>query len=191
MGNILVDVFPTAIEIDGKEYEINTHFQTCLRIILAFEDPELAVVEKQLVLLENLYNEEPDNLEQALVQGIKFLNGGDEMDEDEDAGPRIYSFEKDAKLILGAFQQTHQIDLNKSDLHWWKFIALFMDLGHNTAFASVVNLRSRIKTGKATREERILAEELHDLINLPALDQKTLEEMELRKVFYDALEGGK
>ena len=177
---------PTAVEIDGREYSINSDYRNCLRAILAFEDDELVTQEKQFVMLRLLYPEMPENIEKATYQAIKFLNGGiiEENEESIPAAPRIYSFGKDANLIFAAFKQTHGIDLAEIEyLHWWKFMALFMDLGSDTAFCNLVGLRKRLKTGKATREERQAAIEIGDLFDIPDVDTRTLEEKEQEAEF--------
>lgn len=179
--NILIEAFPTTIEIDGREYEINWDFKSCLRIILAFEDPELAGVEKQILMISNLYKEAPENVALALEKGKEFLDGN--FPSGPSSSMRLYSFEKDAPFILAAFRQTHGIDLETTELHWWKFLALFMDLGSDTTFSSLVGLRKRLKTGKATKEERIAASEMGDLISLPEFDDRTLEEREAEEKF--------
>ncbi len=176
--NLLVDRFPTAVEIDGQETPINTDFRACLRVILAFEDPELAGIERQIVLLENLYSEVPENTQAALEQGMKFLNGGksDEGEDEGNAAHRVFSFSKDADLIFAAFQQTHGIDLETTEMHWWKFMALFGDLGADTAFCNLVSLRKRVKTHKATKEEKAAAHEMGERFDIPDLDDRTVEE---------------
>ena len=186
--NLLVDQFPEAVEIDGIEYPIETDFRACLRTILACEDPELTPLEKQRVMLENLYLEPPHDLRKAFEQAVKFLNGG-ENQEDSD-GLRLYSFDKDARWIFSAFRQTHGIDLETAELHWWKFLALFMDLGSDTAFCGLVHLRKRLKTGKATKEEKQAAREMGDLIDVPELDTRTLEEREQEAEFMRLVKGG-
>lgn len=191
MRNILIDILPTAIEIDGQAWPINSDFRTGLRIILAFEDPNLAMLEKRLILLENLYKEIPTDITKAFEKGMRFMNGGKKADDTDTSGPRVYSFQKDASFILGAFQQTHQIDIEKAELHWWKFLALFMDLGPDTTFSNIVSIRSRIATGKATKEEKRTALELHEIFDLPAMDIRTLEEREIERVFFETVEKGK
>lgn len=186
MSNILIDQFPTAIMIDDKEISVNYDFRTGIRIILAFEDNTLTDFEKQTILLQNLYPNISDipNAEIAIKQGIKFLNGGKASKEnDEDEPLRLYSFAKDAELIFAAFKQTHGIDLDTADLHWWKFLALFMDLGAETAFCNLIGLRQRLKTGKATKEERQMARDMPGLIDLPEIDTRTLEEKEKEAEF--------
>ena len=61
MANLLIEAPPTSIVIDGDELKVNTDFKTCLKILLAFEDPELAMVEKSMILVELLYQEQPKN----------------------------------------------------------------------------------------------------------------------------------
>lgn len=185
--NILIDELPSAVEIDGREYALETDFRACLRAILAFEDSELTTWEKQAALLDNLYPEQPHDLEEAFRLGVRFLNGGEEVGEDEDAenkvSPRLYSFSQDARYIFAAFRQTHGIDLETTRLHWWKFLALFLDLGADTTFCNLVSLRKRIKTGKASKEELKVYREMRDVIDLPEPDTRTYEEREQEAEF--------
>jgi hypothetical protein len=185
MPNILTEQLPSAVEIDGQEYPIESDFRACLRVILAFEDPELTAFEKQAVLLENLYTERPSNLARAFELGIRFLNGGTDTNNDDAAEPtlRLFSFSQDANFIFAAFRQTHGIDLETAQLHWWKFLALFMDLGSETTFCNLVSLRKRIKTGRASKEELRAYREMQEVIDLPEPDTRTMEEREQEETF--------
>jgi len=189
--NILVDALPETVTIDGEEYPINYDFKSCLRIILAFEDNSLAPQEKQTVMLANLYPKMPDNIEAATERAGWFLNGGRENEEEQEiTGPRVYSFAKDASYIYAAFRQTHGIDLQKENLHWWEFLALFMDLGSETMFCQLVSLRKRIKEGTATDDERKMAQSMGELIEVPELDDRTIEEKEMYEAFMKAVREG-
>lgn len=193
--NILVEELPETIAINGRDVPIHTDFRDCLLIILAFEDNELTPIEKQLILLENLYQEKPaeEDLQEAVEKGCRFLDGGGSEEENgSGSSPRLYSFSKDAGLIFSAFHQTHGIDLQAVEtLHWWKFLALFMDLGSETNFCSLVALRKRVKTGKATKEERRAARELGNLFEVPELDTRTLEEKQADREFLRLVDIGK
>ncbi len=187
--NILVDRLPISIEIDGKEYEINSDFRYCLSTILAFEDEELADIEKYQIMLLNLYKEIPEDLNEALQKAIWFLNCGNEKLDEEFSGMRLYSFQKDANYIFAAFKQTHNINLQTIEyLHWWEFMALFMDLGQDTTFCQLISLRKRVKTGKATKEEREIVREMGDVFDIPDYDDRTLEEKEAERLFLEAME---
>lgn len=179
--NILTDPLPETVKIGGVEVPICTDFRVCLRVMLAFEDPELTNYEKQAVLLSNLYPWAPPDMGKAIEQAIVFLNGGEERAESD--APRLFSFSKDANLIFAAFQQTHSIDLTIAELHWWKFLALFMDLGSETAFCNLVALRKRVKDGTATKEEKQAAWEMGETFEIPELDDRTLEEREREAEF--------
>ena len=164
--NILLDDLPEAVEVNGVEYAVNFDFRTGLACILDMESSELTDEEKCILLLRRIYGETiPDDVEVALKLAVKFLDGGKEPPEDENPfadNIRLYSFEKDSALIYAAFQQTHGIDLQKVDLHWWQFLALFQDLGADTAFCNMINLRRRVNSGEATKEERQYALKLGD-----------------------------
>jgi len=191
MGNVLIDRLPTTVEVDGRLYDIDSDFRTCLRIILAFEDAELTSVEKQVVMLENLYPEMPENIAEAIKQGVGFLDGG-EADGNQEERPtrRVYSFEKDAPYIFSAFRQTHGIDLETVDyLHWWKFLYLFMDLGEDTFFVRLLGLRKRLADGSATKEERKSAREMGAIVELPEEANMTAEEQEEVDHFMALLDG--
>lgn len=188
--NILTDVLPSTVAIDGRQIEVNSDFRACLRTIMAFEDNALTPQEKTFVLMANLYPIPPEDSEGALREAIWFLNGGKETEEDSDS-MRLYSFSKDANFIFAAFRQTHGIDLQKDNLHWWTFLALFLDLGSETTFCNLVSLRKRIKTNKATKEERAAAREMGDLIDVPDVDDRTLEQKEQERKFLEAVNRAK
>ncbi|MFZ2196158.1 MAG: Gp15 family bacteriophage protein, partial [Thermodesulfovibrionales bacterium] len=136
--NILSDELPTSLVIKRVRYPIRTDFKTCVRIMLAFEpESELAAYEKRTILLLNLYRKVPPYSNLAVRKALWFLDGGDPLMSDESTPNdelRLYSWKMDSSLLFAAFKQTHNIDLNsETNLHWWKFLALFMDLGTETA----------------------------------------------------------
>lgn len=178
MTNILIDQFPETLEIEGKEYAINTDYRYALSSILAFESAELTIYEKVSIMLQNLFgNNIPENAEEALVKSQYFLNGGISEKEDREE-KRVYSFDVDQSLIFAAFQGTHGIDLSTAKLHWWRFLNLFMDLGADTSFCQLVSLRKRNNEGKLTKEEKDFVRSHRDLFLLPDNEIMTLEERE-------------
>jgi hypothetical protein len=188
--NLLTDALPGAVTIDNTEYQVRSHFRDCLRIMMAFEDNELSAHEKQIILLQALYSVLPDDIEAAIKAANWFLNGGRDSDEEFD-GLRLFSFSRDANLIYAAFRQTHGIDLSTAQLHWWEFLALFMDLGSETTFCQLVALRKRVKTGKASKEEKQTAQELGEAFDVPQIDDRTLEEKEAELRFLELVAKGR
>lgn len=173
--NLLIDTLPSALTIGNTEYGINSDFRSCLRIMLAYEDDDLTPQEKQIILLSNFYREIPTDTVEAFREANRFLNGGKDSEE-EDKQPRLFSWSHDQNFIYAAFRQTHGIDLTTASLHWWQFLALFMDLGSETTFCQLVSLRKRVKSGKATKEERATAREMGAMFEVPEADTRTLDE---------------
>lgn len=179
--NILLEKFPTKTIIDGKEYEFNTDFRNCLKIILAFEDEELLMEDKIWITLRNLYGENiPENIQVAFEKAILFLDCGEfsnSSNKDIGNGTRMYSFEKDAKYIYSAIKQTHGIDLDTVGyMHWWKFVYLFLDLNKECFFCQMLDLRRKKKKGKLSKEERILYRNLYDILEIKTSKKYTEEE---------------
>lgn len=167
---------------------IRYDFRSCLMIHLAYENAKLSQIEKQGILLGWFYYKTPSDPWEGITQAIYFLNQEQEQEGEEgEASPRVFSFEKDSAMIYSAFLQTHNIDLQTAELHWYQFLALFADLHPDTAFCQLRSLRYRLKTGKATREERQTAMEMEDLIYLPELDMRTYEERLKEKRLMDIL----
>jgi len=180
MGNVLIDELPETLTVAGKEYAIRSDFRTALRVLLAFEDNGLTMLEKQMVLIDNLFVETPADIAEAGRAAIAYLDGGGDDGEEEsmEGGLRLYSFSKDANIIYAAFQQTHGIDLQKAQLHWWQFLALFMDMGADTTFCNLIGLRKRVKTGKASKEEKQMAQDMGSMFEVPDIDMRSLAERE-------------
>lgn len=175
--NILVDELPEVIEIVGVEYKLNTDFRFSLYTMLAFEDDNLTLQEKCVVMLQNLFVELPEEVTAEFIDKAQwFLNCGEISD--EEPGRRLYSFSRDASLIFAAFKQTHGIDLQSDNLHWWKFLTLFMDLGQDTTFCNLVGLRKRYYSGKCTKEERESIREMGDMFKVPDNEYLTLADRE-------------
>lgn len=185
--NLLIDELPDSILVAGKVYPVRSDFRTGLRCMLALESEELTDTEKYIVVLQNLYAQVPPEIDMALRQALKFLNGGKDTEPAAENPLRLFSWERDSRYIYSAFKQTHGIDLASAVLHWWVFLALFMDLGKDTTFCSLIGLRNRVWTGKATKEEKELAEQLGESFDVPEPDTSTMEQRQDEAEFDRAL----
>lgn len=169
--NVLIDGLPTRVEIDDKEYELNTDYRVGLSIMTAFEDPELTGFEKQRVMLEILYPVIPPDHAKAAELAIKFLNCGEDQkgeDTDDDGGGRYYSFTQDAKYILSAIEQSYHVDLMQIEyLHWWKFSYMFLDLNEDCFFCKLIYLRKQKAKGKLSKEEKEWYYSIRNIVELP------------------------
>ena len=90
---------------------------------------------------------------------------------------RLYSFTQDARYIFSGILQTHGIDITTQEMHWWKFIVLFMDLDKDCFFNQLLSIRSRLKKGKLTKEERQWYNENKKIVDLSEHYSEEEEEM--------------
>lgn len=167
--NVLIDGLPTAVEIDGQEYELNTDYRVGLQIMTAFEDPDLTGFEKQVVMLQLLYPVVPSNAHRAAELAVKFLNCGQEpkqSDEEPDA-TRYYSWSQDSRYIMSAIEQAYHIDLSQAKMHWWRFSYMFLDLHENCFFSRLIYLRKQKAKGKLTKEEKEWYYSMREIVDLP------------------------
>ena len=154
MYNMLTEKLPTKY----KGYHINTDFKCGIKISLALDDWQLGDEERVLTALSLLYGEGiPDDMNIAL-DGLRwFLTCGKEADkasysdiDDVDNtkesvnvnGDDIsFDFEVDASNIYAAFLKNYNLDLTKTDMHWFQFIALFSNL-KNTSLNDMMYYRT-------------------------------------------------
>ncbi len=167
--NVLTDKFPTKININNKILKINSDFRNCIKIIEAFEDEDLLDEEKYLILVKRLYVDKVDDedLQEAIIKGIKFLDLGEKNEDNEENLKRLYSFSKDDNYIYTGIRQSHNIDLNSIEyLHWWNFVFLFLDIGQDCIFNQLIYYRKRKNEGKLTKEEKKVYISMRKILDL-------------------------
>ncbi len=182
--NILSDKLPTKIKVNNNIYDINYDYKTIINILLSFEDTELTKDEQMYIMLKNLYKQDiPENdIEEALKKGIKFIDGG-VVEENKANEKRIYSFKKDGNYIFSGINQTHHIDLTeKTNLHWWVFLSLFMDMSADCTFGELVYYRKRKNENKLTKEEKEQYKKIKKLVDLNDEDSESIH---ARKDFFN------
>lgn len=154
MYNMLTEKLPTKY----KGYHINTDFKNGIKISLALDDWQLGDEERVLTALSLLYGEGiPYDMNIAL-DGLRwFLTCGKEaykasysdIDDVDNAKESVnvkgddisFDFEVDASNIYAAFLKNYNIDLTKTDMHWFQFIALFSNL-KNTSLNDMMYYRT-------------------------------------------------
>lgn len=166
--NVLSTILPTKIKVNDTIYPINYDYMTAINIIIALEDNELTYDEKCYILIENLYKKrvKKSDLAQAVEKGFKFIDLGGNLQKKSSNG-RIYSFKKDGNYIFTGINSTHHIDIEANrDIHWWKFMAMFMDMSADCMFGEIVYYRKRKLEGKLTKEEKKKYSQIKDLLEL-------------------------
>ena len=94
---------PDTLEVSGNTYAIRTDYRDILRVLLAFDDPDLEGAEKLELLLENIYIDveaiPPEDLQEAVNAAMAFIDHGQEAD---GKSARSMDWEQDAPLLFPA-----------------------------------------------------------------------------------------
>lgn len=174
--NILLDYLPTSFSIDNKKYEFNYDFRTSILFCLLMQDTELTEEQKILQGLQLYYPEIPNNKEEAYEKILYFYSRGKDIEDNKKVkqGKRIfkrnnnraYDFEVDSDLIFTAFMTQYNINLNKENLHWWEFMALFNSLNDTNEIVKIMNYRTIDINSIEDKKERKTYKQLQDYYSL-------------------------
>lgn len=154
--NILIDDLPT--EYNG--YLINYTFRSGILISECLNDKSIKNdMEKIYSAFRILFGRGIPPFDEAL-EGLKwFLSGGKGNNTNDGGDKQFFSFIKDRNMIFSAFMMKYNINLNKSNMHFFEFLSLFNDLD-KTAFRRIVDLRSmtprEMKNFSKEQKQRIL-----------------------------------
>lgn len=190
--NILIDLLPTFVEIEGKEFEINTDFRTSILFELLMQDDNVNEEEKIYMALELYYPEIPPNINEAIDQMLWFYRCGKDIKESRGTGKgkstQIYSFNFDDDYIYSAFLDQYGVDLQDIEyLHWWKFKAMFKSLKEDNEIVKIMGYRAMDINKIKDKEQKLYYKKMQDLYKIP-LPQD--EQDKLEKINNILLNGG-
>ncbi len=140
----LWEELPDALVVDGKSYLLHTDFRRWLQIESIVFEKELPIVNKVSRVLSLAFQTLPPSFDVALSGLIMFYTGGSDNKKalkQTGSAKRSYSFSQDAALIYAAFMQEYGLDLQKEEMHWWQFCALFRGLSDRTRFVKIAGYR--------------------------------------------------
>ena len=174
--NLLLDSLSETVEVDGREFYIDTDFRTCIIFekILESDIPNRQKVDEFVSLF--FPNGHPD-LNSAIDAILHLYRCGQpdqkqrerRMNGNVELKPRmIYNYEYDAPYIFGAFYSQYGIDLNEIEyLHWWKFQALFKSLEDHNKIVEIMGYRATDLSKIENKKERERIAHLKRLYALP------------------------
>lgn len=160
----MIGSLPTTLEIDGKEYGIRTDFRVVLIIFQALNDPDLTEDEKNMVILCSLYEEVPENAQEALNKAVWYMDGGQTFKSSE---KRVMDWEQDEQMIFSAVNKVAGFETRtKEYIHWWTFLGFFNEIEEGL-FSTVVNIRKKRNQGKKLdKTEEEFYKRNRELVNL-------------------------
>lgn len=176
--NLLIDPLPETVEVEGREYSVNSDFRTAMLFELLMFDDSVDPKTKIIQTLRLFYPVIPDNLEAATEMILWFYSCGrhkpksSKDDESNQAQTpqkeRCYDFDADAAYIYAAFMDQYGIDLTETDMHWWKFNALFVALKSDNEICRIMEYRSVDLSKIKNKKERARLANLKARFALPS-----------------------
>lgn len=169
--NILIDLLPKEIKIEGIGYDINSDFRTSMLFELMMADNELNEKQKIEQALKLYYPKIPQNINLAVEQLLWFYRCGKDIIVSNGSGKgkstQIYDFNFDDDYIYSAFLDQYGIDLQDIEfLHWWKFKALFKSLKEDNEIVKIMGYRSMDLNKIKDKEQKSHYKKMKDLYKI-------------------------
>lgn len=169
--NLLLDIAPRVVNIEGEDYEINSDFRTSIKFELLMQDDGMSEEDKILKALNLYYPIIPEkNLSEAISKILWFYKAGKLESKDSGKGnsTQIYSYIHDDDYIYSAFLDQYNIDLQDIEyLHWWKFKAMFKALKEDNMIVKIMGYRSMDLSKIKDKEQRNYYKGLKELYKIP------------------------
>jgi hypothetical protein len=191
--NILVDLVPSTVNIEGEDYKICSDFRTSILFELLMQDNSVGEEDKILFALQLYYPVVPQNINEAIEQMLWFYRCGKDVSKSKGNGKgksatQIYSFEHDDDYIYAAFMDQYGIDLQDiSYLHWWKFKAMFKALKEDNEIVKIMGYRSTDLSKIKDKEQKAYYKKMKELYKIPI----STDEADKLKEIEEALLNGK
>ena len=164
---------PTSVEIDGKEFAIRNKgdYRVVLDVIEAMKDKELAEDDRircaLLIFYENLNG--CKNFQLAAEEMMKFINVGEETEQEEDNKPPIMDWKHDFSQITPPINRVLGYSVRDANhyTHWYDFVGAYMEIGECT-FSTIIAIRSKRRKGKPLdKSEQEFYKNNRKLVDLP------------------------
>lgn len=153
----MIGELPKSLSVNNIEYDIRSDFRDILKIVCAFNDPELENEEKIYVCLCILYEDfdsiPKSDYEAAFKAALDFIDAGAKGDNKK--SPRTMDWEQDENIMFPALNKVAGFETRTADyVHWWTFIGYYMEISEGV-FSTVLSLRGKkAKNKKLEKWER-------------------------------------
>ena len=183
--------YPEYIEIGTKKYKINTSFWAALRCEEIFRDDSICDYEKTFAIIYILLGEDAmmdfENQEKIVKILTKYLLCGKKTEDIENSNDEpSMDFKQDMGRIKTSFMSDYQIDLDKTDMHWWKFHDALEGLTDDSVLSRIRMIREEPLSNKKGKE-REKWEKAKKQVALKYDRLKTEREKELDKYWEEIL----
>lgn len=139
----MIGELPKSVRVNGKDLPVRTDFRDVLKIVCAFNDPELENEEKIYVCLFILYEDfdmiPKTEYEAAFKAALDFIDHGAQGDNVK--SPRVMDWEQDESIMFPAINKVAGFETRAAEyLHWWTFVGYYMEISDGV-FSHVLGMR--------------------------------------------------
>ncbi|WP_443660159.1 bacteriophage Gp15 family protein [Clostridium algidicarnis] len=192
--NMLIDLVPEKIIIEGEDYDINSDFRTSILFELLMQDGEVNEKDKIIQALQLYYPTLPSNINEAVDKMLWFYRCGKEQTPTNGSGSgkntQIYSYDFDDDYIYSAFLDQYNVDLQDIEyLHWWKFKAMFKALKEDNEIVKIMGYRAMDLSKIKDKEQKAYYKKMKELYKIPSTLSKG-EKEKLNEIEEVLLNGG-
>lgn len=166
---------PKTVLIDGEQKAIRYDFRVILEIIAMLSDAGLTGADKTEALLDMFYIE-PDEIRdvKAAVEAcFAFIDNTQRKKKKE---PRLTDWEQDFDYIIAPVNRVlgfearaveYDPETNTGGVHWWTFLAAYMEIGGDCLYSQIVSIRDKqARKKKLEKYERDWLRRNGDLVQL-------------------------
>ncbi len=170
--NILIDLLPKEVTIEGEDYKINSDFRTSILFELLMQDNSINEEDKIIQALELYYPILPKNLNEAVEKILWFYRCGKDEVTNKNKGTgkstNVYSYDYDDDYIYSAFLDQYGVDLQDIKyLHWWKFKAMFKSLKEDNEIVKIMGYRAMDVNKIKDKEQKAHYTKMQELYKIP------------------------
>ena len=171
--NILTDPLPTTITVQDTEIPIKTDFRVWIQFIGIVQEYDLEhlTVEDYIDMTERisriLFTRQPELSAELFPAIVAFFCGFSDTKKGDADRERTYDYSIDADAIYSSFAQAYGIRLDRTQMHWYEFRALFANMPEDCAIGRLIRIRS-MKDSDVPREKRQDLHKLKESVALPA-----------------------
>ena len=126
--------YPKYVKIGEKKYKINTDFRVAIECQEIALDDSIGDFERALAIIYKLFGDDglddSNNYEKLLELAQKYLSCGKEIDSKTNEEADM-DFIQDMDYIEASFMSDYNIDLQNTEMHWWKFYNLINGLSNS------------------------------------------------------------
>lgn len=191
--------YPTYVLIDNERYDINTDFRIAIKCNEVAQDDTISDYERALAIVYLLFGDKGlkcKHRDKLLEYGIKFMLCGEEPTPGNSNEKPDMDYVEDYDYIVASFLSDFNIDLDTTNMHWYKFNKLMnglsnSEMGNCCVLNRIRNLRNYDLKDITDPKERQKIKKAQEQVALKKNKvHLTKEQEESERLFFKQIRGG-